>query len=81
MFGDRFDDRVPEVAWPYSVVRLELFGVAFEQEIGGVQWPVLLQELTSGGIFNLTLWGGTWKSTLNWIMMSDDFEHSTVGIT
>ena len=24
---------------------------------------------------------GVWPSTLNWIIVSDDFEHSTVGIT
>ena len=36
---------------------LELFGVVFEQEIDGVQWPALLQELTFGGIFNHALGG------------------------
>ena len=60
---------------------LELFGVVFEQEIDGIQWPALLQELTLGGIFNHALGGGAWPSTLNWIMVSDNFEPSTVGIT
>ena len=74
--------RVQEVAWPDSGVRLELFGVVFEREIDGVQWPALLQELNFGGIFNHAFGGGTWPSTLNWIMASDDFEYSTVvGIT
>ena len=57
------------------------FGVAFEQEIDGVQWPTFLQELTFAGVFNHAFGGGTWPSTLNWIMVSDDFGHSTVGIT
>ena len=59
---------------------LELYGVVFEQGIDGVQFPALLQEITFDGIFNHTLEGGTWPSTLNWIMVSDDFEPSTVGI-
>ena len=83
MFGDNFHDRVQEVGlirW-YVWGFLELFGVVFEQEIDGVQWPALLRELTLGGIFNHALGGGTWPSTLNWIMVSDDFEPSTVGIT
>ena len=59
-----------------------MFGVVFEREIDGVQLPALLQELTFGGIFNRAFGGGTWRSTLNWVMVSDDFEHSTVvGIT
>ena len=60
-----------------------MFGVVFEREIDGVQWPALLQELTFGDIFNGAFGGGTWPSTLNWIMGSDDFEHSmvVVGIT
>ena len=82
VFGNRFDDRVQEVAWPDSVVRLELLGVVFEQEIDGVQWPSLLQEQTFGGISNHALGGGTWPSALNWIIVSDDFEPSTIiGIT
>ena len=80
VFGDRFDDRVQEVAWPDSVVRLELFGAVFEQEIDGVQWPALLQELTFGSIVNHAMGGGTWPNTLNWIMVFDEFEPSTVGI-
>ena len=52
VFADRFADRVQQVAWPDSAVRLELFRVVFEQEIDGVQWPALLQELTFGDIFN-----------------------------
>ena len=39
------------------------------------------QELTFGGHFNRALGRGTWPSTLNWIIVSDDFELSTVGIT
>ena len=72
VFGDRFDDRVQvlEVAWPDSVVRLELFGVVFEQEIDGAQWPALLQQLNFGGMINLALGERTWPSTLNWIMVS-----------
>ena len=72
VFGDRFDDRVQvlEVAWPDSVVRLELFGVVFEQEIDGAQWPALLQHLNFGGMINLALGERTWPSTLNWIMVS-----------
>ena len=63
VIDDRFDDRIQKVAWPDSVVRLELFGVVFEQkEFEGVQWLALLQELTFGGIFNHAL-GGTWPST------------------
>ena len=54
VFGNRFDDRVQEVAWPDSVVRLELLGVVFEQEIDGVQWPALLQELT---VLSTMRWG------------------------
>ena len=64
--------------WSY----LELFGVVFEQEIDGIQWPAFLQEPTFGGIFNHALGRGTWPSTLNWIIVSDDFEPSTIiGIT
>ena len=80
MFGGRSNDRVQDVAWPDSVVCLE-FSVALEQKIGGVQWAAFLQELTFGGHFNHALGGGSWPSTLNWIIVSDDFDHSTVVIT
>ena len=63
-----------------DLVRLEL-GVVFQQEIDGVQWPALLEELAFGSLVNHALGGGTWPSPLNWIMVSDDFEHSTVGFT
>ena len=36
VFDDRFDNRVQDVAWPDSVMFLEL-SVVFEQEIDGVQ--------------------------------------------
>ena len=57
VFGDRFGDRVQDVAWPDSVVCLGL-SVAFEQEIDGVQWPALfLQELTFLTVISTMCWG------------------------
>ena len=44
VFGDRFDDRVPDVAWPDSVVCLEFSMMPFEQEIDGAQWPAFFAE-------------------------------------
>ena len=80
VFSERFDDRVQAVAWPDSVVCLE-FGDYFDQEIDGVQWPAHLEQLTFGGLFNQGLGGATWPSTVNLVVVSDDFEHATDGIT
>ena len=81
MFGDRFNGRRQGVAWPGLVAYLE-FSVAFEQEIDGVQWPALCRNSPLAAIINRALGRGTWPSTLKkWIIVSDDFEHSTVGIT
>ena len=71
VFGDRFDDRVQEVAWPDSVVRLEIDGVQ------GPAWRAGTLAVFS----DHAVGGGTWPSTLNWMMVSDDFEPSTAGIT
>ena len=55
--------------------------MAFEQEIDGAEWPAFLQELTFGGHFNRA-----WRArevaehSENWVIVSDDLEHSTVGI-
>ena len=69
------------MAWPASVVRLDWFGDLFEQRLTMPIGRLLLQELIFGGIFIHALGGGTWPSTLNWIMVPDDSEPSAVAIT
>ena len=79
VFIDRFDEKVQDMAWCDSVVCLE-FSVAFEDE----RWTVSSGRLFCrnspffGGQFNhVVLGGGTWPSTLNWMIMLNNFDHST----